>query len=124
MKFLHMILLALFLSGPLHSVANAGMVVQFKGQTDPVTQNKTIADAQTIAGVDLLQDTSLIQTDLDIFDAALNANFLGCYTIPMLDPETWACRIYEHRPRRCREFPERLTPGCQLSELVFDAETG
>ena len=34
---------------------------------------------------------------------------------PMLDRETWACRIYDHRPRRCREFPERLTPGCAIS---------
>lgn len=34
---------------------------------------------------------------------------------PMLEPETWACRIYERRPRRCREFPERWTPGCAIS---------
>jgi Fe-S-cluster containining protein len=38
---------------------------------------------------------------------------------PMLDPGTWACRIYSHRPSRCRDFPERLTPGCALSEAVF-----
>lgn len=35
---------------------------------------------------------------------------------PMLDPATFACRIYDDRPQRCREFPERLTPGCALSE--------
>jgi Fe-S-cluster containining protein len=35
---------------------------------------------------------------------------------PMLDPNTFACRIYADRPQRCREFPERLTPGCALSE--------
>ena len=34
---------------------------------------------------------------------------------PMLDPDTLACRIYEKRPRRCREFPEKLTPGCPIS---------
>ena len=34
---------------------------------------------------------------------------------PMLDQATFACRIYEQRPRRCREFPERLTPGCAIS---------
>ena len=34
---------------------------------------------------------------------------------PMLDPDTWACMIYEARPRRCREFPERWTPGCAIS---------
>ena len=38
---------------------------------------------------------------------------------PMLDPGTWACRIYPARPYRCRAFPERLTPGCPLSEVVF-----
>ena len=42
---------------------------------------------------------------------------------PMLDPGTWACRIYQHRPSRCRNFPERLTPGCPLSEVVFGGGT-
>ncbi|MFQ6026600.1 MAG: YkgJ family cysteine cluster protein [Dehalococcoidia bacterium] len=35
---------------------------------------------------------------------------------PMLDPITFACHIYADRPQRCRDFPERLTPGCALSE--------
>ena len=34
---------------------------------------------------------------------------------PMLDAATFACRIYESRPHRCREFPVRLTPGCAIS---------
>ena len=34
---------------------------------------------------------------------------------PMLDPDTLACRIYATRPKRCREFPERPTPGCLIS---------
>ncbi len=34
---------------------------------------------------------------------------------PMLDRDTFACRIYEDRPERCRQFPERLTPGCAIS---------
>ncbi len=34
---------------------------------------------------------------------------------PMLDPATFACRIYESRPQRCRSFPERMTPGCAIS---------
>jgi len=34
---------------------------------------------------------------------------------PMLDQTTWACRIYQDRPQRCREFPERPTPGCAIS---------
>ena len=34
---------------------------------------------------------------------------------PMLDPDTAECRIYADRPRRCREFPEKLTPGCPIS---------
>ncbi len=34
---------------------------------------------------------------------------------PMLDDATSACRIYEGRPHRCREFPYRLTPGCAIS---------
>ena len=34
---------------------------------------------------------------------------------PMLNPTTFACRIYDNRPQRCRSFPERLTPGCAIS---------
>lgn len=35
---------------------------------------------------------------------------------PMLDQATSACRIYQDRPLRCRQFPERPTPGCAISE--------
>lgn len=34
---------------------------------------------------------------------------------PMLDEATSACRIYDDRPERCREFPEKMTPGCAIS---------
>ena len=34
---------------------------------------------------------------------------------PMLDPKTFQCRIYEERPNRCRQFPEKPTPGCLIS---------
>ena len=34
---------------------------------------------------------------------------------PMLNPVTFQCRIYDDRPARCREFPEKQTPGCQIS---------
>jgi Fe-S-cluster containining protein len=34
---------------------------------------------------------------------------------PFLDKTTSACRIYHNRPQRCREFPERPTPGCAIS---------
>lgn len=34
---------------------------------------------------------------------------------PMLNRDTFACRIYRDRPERCRRFPERLTPGCSIS---------
>ncbi len=34
---------------------------------------------------------------------------------PMLDPSTFVCRIYEERPQRCRDFPEKPTPGCAIS---------
>jgi Fe-S-cluster containining protein len=34
---------------------------------------------------------------------------------PMLDESTSACRIYQDRPQRCRDFPERPTPGCAIS---------
>lgn len=34
---------------------------------------------------------------------------------PMLDGTTFACRAYDKRPQRCRDFPERLTPGCAIS---------
>lgn len=34
---------------------------------------------------------------------------------PMLDQTTWGCRIYDARPRRCREFPDMPRPGCAIS---------
>jgi len=34
---------------------------------------------------------------------------------PMLDVKTCECRIYESRPQRCREFPDRMRPGCAIS---------
>ena len=34
---------------------------------------------------------------------------------PMLDDATSACRIYQHRPKHCRDFPQRPTPGCAIS---------
>lgn len=34
---------------------------------------------------------------------------------PMLNPVTFQCRIYDDRPARCRDFPEKQTPGCQIS---------
>ena len=37
---------------------------------------------------------------------------------PMLDPKTFGCRIYKHRPQRCRDFPEKPTPGCPISGSV------
>ena len=37
---------------------------------------------------------------------------------PMLDPATSACRIYDERPRVCREFPRKREPGCAISEWI------
>jgi len=37
---------------------------------------------------------------------------------PMLDSETSMCRIYEDRPKVCREFPVKVTPGCLISEKL------
>jgi Fe-S-cluster containining protein len=34
---------------------------------------------------------------------------------PMLDDGTSACRIYDDRPRQCREFPRAPRPGCAIS---------
>ena len=34
---------------------------------------------------------------------------------PMLDDATSACRIYKDRPQRCRDFPQKPTPGCAIS---------
>jgi len=34
---------------------------------------------------------------------------------PMLDGATSKCRIYEDRPARCRQFPDKLVPGCAIS---------
>ncbi|MBS2027513.1 MAG: YkgJ family cysteine cluster protein [Deltaproteobacteria bacterium] len=36
-------------------------------------------------------------------------------TCPMLDAKTCSCRIYGSRPQRCREFPDRVRPGCAIS---------
>ena len=36
----------------------------------------------------------------------------------MLDSETSMCRIYEDRPKVCREFPLKVTPGCLISEKL------
>ena len=37
---------------------------------------------------------------------------------PMLDSETSMCRIYDDRPKVCREFPLKVTPGCLISEKL------
>ncbi len=34
---------------------------------------------------------------------------------PMLDPVSFACRIYADRPQRCRAFPDRARPDCPIS---------
>ena len=34
---------------------------------------------------------------------------------PMLENDTSACRIYEERPQRCRDFPETVVAGCIIS---------
>jgi Fe-S-cluster containining protein len=39
---------------------------------------------------------------------------------PMLDATTYACRIYNDRPQRCRDFPERPTPGCAISGVASE----
>lgn len=38
---------------------------------------------------------------------------------PMLDGASSACRIYDERPSRCREYPDRRRPDCILSLRVF-----
>ena len=40
---------------------------------------------------------------------------------PMLDDATSACRIYKDRPRRCRDFPEKVIPGCAISGWTPDS---
>ncbi len=37
---------------------------------------------------------------------------------PMLDTATSGCRIYDQRPRVCREFPRKREPGCAISEWI------
>ena len=39
---------------------------------------------------------------------------------PMLDTTTSACRIYDERPRICREFPRKPEPGCAISGWTDD----
>ena len=34
---------------------------------------------------------------------------------PMLDDATSVCMIYQHRPKQCRDFPQKPTPGCAIS---------
>lgn len=41
---------------------------------------------------------------------------------PMLDPHTAACRIYDRRPARCRNFPEAPREGCALSQHLMEHE--
>jgi Fe-S-cluster containining protein len=42
---------------------------------------------------------------------------------PMLDRTTFACRIYEERPKVCREFPRKPEPGCAISGWTDDEES-
>jgi Fe-S-cluster containining protein len=37
---------------------------------------------------------------------------------PMLDDVSSACRIYDVRPGRCREFPDRPRPDCPISGAI------
>lgn len=39
---------------------------------------------------------------------------------PMLDQTTFGCRIYDRRPRVCREFPRKPEPGCAISGWTED----
>ena len=41
---------------------------------------------------------------------------------PMLDGETFACRIYQDRPQRCRDFPQKAVPGCAISSLLYGTD--
>jgi Fe-S-cluster containining protein len=41
---------------------------------------------------------------------------------PMLDDATSACRIYQERPARCRDFPDAPRPDCPISGSVADRE--
>ncbi len=34
---------------------------------------------------------------------------------PMLNPYTSMCMIYQNRPKVCRDFPTKYTPGCLIS---------
>ena len=34
---------------------------------------------------------------------------------PMLDSANSICRIYDNRPKRCRDFPDAVIPGCEIS---------
>ena len=43
---------------------------------------------------------------------------------PMLDHATSVCRIYADRPHRCREFPDKLRPGCAISGGCVTVSSG
>lgn len=34
---------------------------------------------------------------------------------PMLNSDTSTCGIYQNRPKVCRDFPTKYTPGCLIS---------
>jgi Fe-S-cluster containining protein len=34
---------------------------------------------------------------------------------PMLDSANSICKIYDNRPMRCRDFPDSIIPGCEIS---------
>ena len=72
-------------------------------------------------------EVSLLRQRARKFDVALNvedradgtgwvrfAEHPGSHC-PMLDDTTSSCRIYEERPQRCRDFPERMVEGCIIS---------
>ena len=78
------VLAAALLVGAFSASADAALVLQFKGTGDLIT----LAEALSIAGVDLATDTTLDQATIDNFSTIGQNNFVGCYAVPMIDLST------------------------------------
>jgi Fe-S-cluster containining protein len=64
--------------------------------------------------------TAALGVELDVIEAPDGSGTVSFLEhtgerCPMLDAASSACRIYEERPRRCREFPDGPRPDCPIS---------
>jgi hypothetical protein len=107
---------ALFV-GAFSASADAALVLQFKGTGDLIT----LAEALSIAGVDLATDTTLDQATIDNFSTIGQNNFVGCYAVPMIDLATG---LAVGNGIDCLRALDAGPDGAQLEALSLFAFTG